>query len=80
MEWKEHIAWFAPIAMTMVAYVSIKYGTSIRKHRQLRNALLVFVLVAFFAAGVAGYFGAEIDDHAPVQGGSTAIHWIGGSH
>ena len=80
MEWKEHVAWFAPIAMTMVAYVSIKYGTSIRKHRQLRNALLVFVIVAFFAAGVAGYFGAEIDDHAPVQGGSTAIHWIGGSH
>ncbi|MES2219823.1 MAG: hypothetical protein V4587_02520 [Acidobacteriota bacterium] len=69
MEWKEHVAWFAPIVMTMVAYVSIQYGFSIRKHPHLRNALLVFVLVAFFAAGVAGYFGAEIDDHAPVQGG-----------
>ncbi len=74
MEWKEHVSWFAPIVMTMVACVSIQYGSSIRKHRQLRNALLVFVLVAFFAAGVAGYFGAEIDDHAPVQGG--VIHHL----
>lgn len=80
MEWKEHIAWFAPIAMTMVAYTSIKYGSSIRKHPQLRNALLVFALIAFFAAGVAGYFGAEIDDHAPVHGGGAAIHWMGGNH
>jgi hypothetical protein len=79
MEWKEHIAWFAPIAMTMIAYVSIKYGSSIRKHAQLRNALLVFVIVALFAAGVAGYFGAEIDDHAPVHGGGNAIHWTGGT-
>ena len=80
MEWKEHVAWFAPIAMTMVTYVSIRYGSSIRKLPQLRNALLVFLIVAFFAAGVAGYFGAEIDDHAPVHGGGTAIHWMGGNH
>jgi hypothetical protein len=80
MEWKEHIAWFAAIAMTMAAYVSIKYDSSIRKHPQVRNAVLVFVVVALFAAGVAGYFGAEIDDHAPIQGGGTAIHWMGESH
>lgn len=80
MEWKEHIAWFAPIAMTMVTYVSIKYGSSIRKHPQLRSALLVFAIVSLFAAGVAGYFGAEIDDHAPVHGGGTAIHWMERKH
>lgn len=80
MEWKEHIAWFAPIAITMAAYVSIKYSSSIREHSQVRKAVLVFVIVALFAAGVAGYFGAEIDDHAPIQGGGTAIHWMGGSH
>jgi hypothetical protein len=79
MEWKEHVAWFAPIAMTMVAYVSIKYGSSMRRHPQLRNALLIVVVVAFFAASVAGYFGAEIDDHAPVHGGGTAIQWTGGN-
>ena len=74
MEWKEHVAWFAPMAMTMAAYVSTKYDSSIRKHPQVRNAVLVFVIVAFIAAGVAGYFGAEIDDHAPVRGG--AIHQL----
>lgn len=79
MEWKEHIAWFAVIAMTMAAAVLIQYGLSIRQHPQVRNAVLVFVIVALFAAGVAGYFGAEIDDHAPIQGGGTAIHWMGGS-
>src|SRR5579885_2523893 len=26
MEWKEHVAWLAPIAMTMVADVTMKYG------------------------------------------------------
>src|SRR3954447_12309568 len=25
MEWKEHVSWLAPIAITMVAYVAIKY-------------------------------------------------------
>src|SRR5690348_17894201 len=31
MEWKEHVAWIAPIAMTMVAYVYGKYGTGLAK-------------------------------------------------
>src|SRR5579859_3190610 len=37
MEWKEHIAWLAPIAMTMVAYVFIRYGPGLARHRLLRN-------------------------------------------
>lgn len=71
MEWKEHVAWFAPIAITMVAFVFIKYGHDLRNHRQLRSAVLVFGLASLVAAGIAGFFGAEIDDHAPVRGGST---------
>ena len=76
MEWKEHIAWFAAIAMTMAAYVATKYGSSIREHPQVRRAVLVFVIAAFIAAGVAGYFGAMINKHAPVNGGAT-IRWSG---
>src|SRR5277367_2992167 len=34
MEWKEHVAWFAPISMTMVAFVFIKYGRDLTHHRQ----------------------------------------------
>src|SRR5438477_12771973 len=36
MEWKEHAAWLAPIAITMVAYVTAKYGRSLTRPRQLR--------------------------------------------
>jgi hypothetical protein len=73
MEWKEHIAWLAPIAMTMVAYVFIKYGPRLAFHRQMRNAVLGFTAVAFFAAAVAGAFGAFLAKYAPVRGGAEII-------
>lgn len=71
MEWKEHVAWFAPISITMVAFVFIRYGRDLRKHRQLRAAVLAFTLVSFVAAGIAGFFGAMLNKQAPVQGGNT---------
>ena len=73
MEWKEHIAWFAPISMTMVAFVFLKYGRDLKNHKQLRAGVLAFVLASFVSAGVAGFFGAMLDKYAPVQGGQT-IH------
>jgi hypothetical protein len=71
MEWKEHVAWFAPISITMVAFIVVKYGRDLRNHRQLRAGALVFLLASFFSAGVAGFFGAMLDKYAPVQGGAT---------
>jgi len=71
MEWKEHVAWFAPIAITMVAYVFIKYGSDLSRHRQVRKAAFAFTVVAFIAAGIAGTFGALINKKAPVQGGTV---------
>jgi hypothetical protein len=71
MEWKEHVAWFAPISITMVAFVFIKYGSDLKNHRQLRAAVLCFAIVSFVAAGISGFFGAMIDKYAPVQGGGT---------
>ncbi|MFZ0959695.1 MAG: hypothetical protein WAO35_02230 [Terriglobia bacterium] len=76
MEWKEYIAWIAPIAMTMVAYVLTKYKRSIREHPQVRSAVLVFALAALAAGGVAGFFGAMLNKYAPVNGGPT-IRWRG---
>jgi len=32
MEWKEHVAWIVPIAITMAAYLAIKYAGDIRNH------------------------------------------------
>ena len=71
MEWKEHVAWLAPISITMATAVFFKYGRGIQAHRELRNAVLGFVLVSFLAAGIAGFFGAMINKNAPVEGGET---------
>ena len=71
MEWKEHVAWLAPIAMTMVAYIFVKYGPAINRHREIRTAVLAFAVVAFIATGVAGAFGAFLNKYAPVRGGAT---------
>jgi hypothetical protein len=73
MEWKEHVAWLAPIAITKVAYVTMKYGRSIVHQRSLRAAVLWFAVAAFVATGIAGGFGAFLNKYAPVRGGSTII-------
>ncbi len=71
MEWKEHVAWLTPISITMAWTVLARYGSGLKNHPTLRNAVLCFVLVSMLAAGIAGFFGAEIDEHAPVNGGSV---------
>ena len=71
MEWNEHVAWFAPISITMVAFVLIRYGRDLKNHRHLRAAVLSFAMASFVAAGIAGFCGAMINKYAPVQGGST---------
>jgi hypothetical protein len=76
MEWKEHIAWIAPIAATMVAYVMTRQRSAMKTYVQLRNAVITFALVAFASAAVAALFGAMINKHAPVEGGSQ-IHLLG---
>jgi hypothetical protein len=69
MEWKEHVAWLAPISITMVTAVYFHYGHQLRSYVALRRAILTFVAIAFFAAAVAGFSGAMINKYAPVQGG-----------
>ena len=71
MEWKENVAWIAPIVMTMVAYVYWKYGRGINKHPDMRRAVLIFTAVAFIATGIAGGFGVFLNKNAPIRGGAT---------
>ena len=78
MEWKEHVAWFAPIAITMVAWVFFKYGSDLARHRQVRTAAFAFAVAAFIAASIAGGLGALINKNAPVRGG-TVIKIMGGA-
>jgi hypothetical protein len=71
MEWKEHVAWIAPMAATMVAWVMIKHRAAWNASCQVRNAVLGFTAAALLAAAIAGGWGAMIDKKAPVQGGRT---------
>lgn len=67
MEWKEHIAWLAPILATAVAFLVVYYGSRLVKNdAALRAAMTVFV-VAFAFAAVAGTLGALITKSAPVH-------------
>jgi hypothetical protein len=65
MEWKEHVAFLAPILATVVAYVVIRYGRELVNMQRTRRALLAMFALAFAAAAVAGLFGAFINKMAP---------------
>jgi hypothetical protein len=67
MEWKEHVAWFAPFLATVVAVAVVYYGPQLARRDDVRRALLVFFTLAFAAAGIAGLFGALITKAAPVS-------------
>src|SRR6266568_9160806 len=77
MEWKEHVAWLAPIAITMVAYVTMKYGRAIVQHRNMRIAVLGFAVAAFVATGIGGAFGAFLNKYAPIRGGEVIVFMKG---
>jgi hypothetical protein len=67
MEWKEHVAWIAPILATAVAFAVTYYGPRLIKHQPLRRVLMVMFVTAFATAGVAGIFGAFINKIAPIR-------------
>jgi hypothetical protein len=64
MEWKEHIAWIAPIASTAVAGAVTQYGAELANRPRERHALLAWYHVSFLAATVAGALGAFINKAA----------------
>jgi hypothetical protein len=73
MEWKEHVAWFAPMAVTMAAAVLGRYGPQLAGRRELRLGVLAFAATAFLATSVAGAFGALLNKYAPVRGGAEIL-------
>jgi hypothetical protein len=80
MEWKEHIAWFAPICLTATVYLFATYGGRLRQHKGLRGAVFGFAALALVATGVAGFFGAMLIKYAPVRGGPNIILMKGEAH
>jgi len=67
MEWKEHVAFLAPMAATVVAFAVSYYGPALARKVSERRAVMIFFTVAFVAAAAAGLFGALITRVAPVQ-------------
>ena len=67
MEWKEHVGWLAPIAMTVVAFAVSYYGTALARKTSERRALMIFYSVSFAAAAFAGVLGAFINKVAPIH-------------
>ncbi len=66
MEWKEHVAWIAPMLATAVAFAVVYYGAGLLRRGEVRRAAIVFFTLAFLAAGAAGLYGALITKAAPV--------------
>lgn len=66
MEWKEHIAFLAPLLATAVAFATLYYGVQLIHRGEIRRAMVIFFTLAFAAAGIAGLFGALITKAAPV--------------
>lgn len=67
MEWKEHVAWFAPILATAVAYVVAYYGPQLAREPRIRRTVMWLFVAAFGAAAVAGVFGAFLNKIAPIR-------------
>ncbi len=67
MEWKQHVAWLAPMLATPVAYVVVRYGPTLAYEEKIRRALMVLFSIAFLAAAVAGLFGAFLTKVFPVR-------------
>jgi uncharacterized membrane protein len=67
MEWKEHIAWIAPILATAVAFIVVYYGNQLIVDKRLRYVAMALFVLAFASAGIAGLMGAFITKAAPIQ-------------
>ena len=67
MEWKEHIAWLAPILATVAAFMVIYYRGGLARNKTARTITIVLFVAAFATAAIAGLFGALITKAAPVQ-------------
>jgi len=67
MEWKEHVAWLAPILATVVAYLAWKYAARLSTETGLRRIVMITLTIAFATAAVAGLLGALITKTAPIH-------------
>ena len=66
MEWKEHIAWMAPMFATGAAFIVLYYRTDLIRNQAARKVAMGLLMAAFAAAAIAGILGALITKNASV--------------
>lgn len=66
-EWKEHIAFLAPILATAVAFIVTYYGPRLADRPWIRYTAMTLFALAFAAAGIASIFGALVTKTAPIK-------------
>jgi hypothetical protein len=67
MEWKEHIAWIAPMLATAAAFMVFYYRADLIRNVLARRIAMGLFIGAFAVAVVAGLLGALITKKAPVS-------------
>ncbi|HSI98538.1 MAG TPA: hypothetical protein VK926_09255 [Gaiellaceae bacterium] len=65
-EWKEHVAWMAPMFATAAAFLVFYYGRSLSQSAFLRRLVLWLFAGSFVTAGIAGLIGALVTKTAPI--------------
>ena len=66
MEWKEHVAWLAPLLATVVAFAVVRFGKQLSENRTARYTVISLFFLSFAIAGIAGVLGALITKAAPL--------------
>jgi len=65
-EWKEHIAWLAPLLATAAAFIVLYYRADLIKNQTARKVALGLFVAAFAVAAIAGILGALVTKNASV--------------
>ena len=66
MEWKEHVAWIAPMLATAVAVIVLYYRQDLIRNQTARRIAMGLFVAAFVTAAIAGLLGALITKKAPI--------------
>jgi hypothetical protein len=66
MEWKEHVAWAAPILATALGFIVTYYSAELAARNDLRRAAMVLLVLSFVASVIGGVLGFLIYKAVPV--------------
>jgi hypothetical protein len=66
MEWKEHVAWIAPMLATVAAAIVLYERRDLVRNQPVKRLAMWVFIAAFVTAAIAGVLGALITKKAPI--------------